>query len=447
MSLDPTLRFLYDFKNQHNLQSRFGLGPDVVHTRAQDGYSSYYESTGVMRFATVDQPRFDHDPLTGEPLGILHEPARRNRCVRATDFSTVWTALAAVYERTDNAGLSPDGKNELAKFQVDTAGGTTSNFGVFQSITVAAGDVTKSIHAKPDQTDWIAIRSVNYDVGVNGFTYFNVRTGVIGTVAAGITAKIHKAKHGLYRCVASFNTVATAGQFRIYIAAGDGDVSITRDGKTSVFLWGGQSEDGDFVTSLIPTVATVQDRGDDLYQVLNVSAYINHGTTIYCRASLLDDYVVNQGLWSLDDGVGSRTSEAIMGGTNTLVAFGSGGMSVQTANDAIPDNTIVQVAHRIAVNSCAMYVDGVASTPDNLVASVPIPTALNIGSRFDDSVPWAGHIEEFRLYVEGKIDGDLSELSLGNTPYGFPDLVASSKAMPNGVNAAAIPRGTFISGM
>ena len=40
--------------------------------------ATYYDSAGVIQTASTDTPRFDHDPVTGECLGLLIEDARTN---------------------------------------------------------------------------------------------------------------------------------------------------------------------------------------------------------------------------------------------------------------------------------------------------------------------------------------------------------------------------------
>ena len=48
----------------------------VTFTRASSG--TYVDSQGVIQIAANDEPRFDHDPTTGESLGLLVEEQRTN---------------------------------------------------------------------------------------------------------------------------------------------------------------------------------------------------------------------------------------------------------------------------------------------------------------------------------------------------------------------------------
>jgi hypothetical protein len=47
------------------------LYPIITFTRASGG--SYVGADGLIKLAGVNEPRFDHDPYTGESLGFLVE--------------------------------------------------------------------------------------------------------------------------------------------------------------------------------------------------------------------------------------------------------------------------------------------------------------------------------------------------------------------------------------
>jgi hypothetical protein len=52
------------------------LDPRITFTRASA--ATYYDADGVLRFGGNNQARFDHDPVTGESLGLLIEEQRTN---------------------------------------------------------------------------------------------------------------------------------------------------------------------------------------------------------------------------------------------------------------------------------------------------------------------------------------------------------------------------------
>ena len=70
-----------DFPNiRPSLDLRFALAkkldPRITFTRGSTG--TYFGPDGLMRTAGVNEPRFDHDPITGQSLGLLVEEQRTN---------------------------------------------------------------------------------------------------------------------------------------------------------------------------------------------------------------------------------------------------------------------------------------------------------------------------------------------------------------------------------
>lgn len=62
------------------------LDPRITFTRASSG--TYFDSSGVIQTATTNTPRFDHNPSTGESLGLLIEEQRTNLLLNSATLST-----------------------------------------------------------------------------------------------------------------------------------------------------------------------------------------------------------------------------------------------------------------------------------------------------------------------------------------------------------------------
>ena len=81
-----------DFPNlRPSLDIRFALAkkldPRITFTRGGPG--TYFGPDGLMRTAGVNEPRFDHDPITGQSLGLLIEESRTNQITRGDIEGTV----------------------------------------------------------------------------------------------------------------------------------------------------------------------------------------------------------------------------------------------------------------------------------------------------------------------------------------------------------------------
>ena len=87
-SLD--LRFA-DSKSLVDSVSRQSL---VTFTRASS--ATFIDSTGTLQTAATDVPRFDHNPITGESLGLLVEEQRTNLLLNSATLATQSVTVTAV---------------------------------------------------------------------------------------------------------------------------------------------------------------------------------------------------------------------------------------------------------------------------------------------------------------------------------------------------------------
>ena len=76
----PTLDL--DFANTKTLD------PRITFTRASSG--SYFGADGILKYAGVNEARFDHNPVTGESLGLLVEEPRANNVFVSDRVDVNW---------------------------------------------------------------------------------------------------------------------------------------------------------------------------------------------------------------------------------------------------------------------------------------------------------------------------------------------------------------------
>ena len=107
----------------------------VTFTRASSG--TFVGSDGVRQTATTNEPRFDHNPTTGESLGLLVEEARTNALLNSATLSTQSVTVAAAANT-----LSFYGTGTVTLTGVSTAGplvGTGANDRVSLTFTPTVG--------------------------------------------------------------------------------------------------------------------------------------------------------------------------------------------------------------------------------------------------------------------------------------------------------------------
>lgn len=115
----------------------------VTFTRASSG--TYVDSAGVLQTATTNEPRFDHNPTTGESLGLLVEEARTNLLLNSGTLSTQSVTVTAVAHT-----LSFTGTGTITMTGTSTAGplvgtGTGETNRVSLTFTPTAGSLTLTV--------------------------------------------------------------------------------------------------------------------------------------------------------------------------------------------------------------------------------------------------------------------------------------------------------------
>jgi len=221
-------------------------------TFARSSTGTYVGADGLIKYAAVNEPRFDHSPTSGESLGLLVEESRTNNVEYSNDFSNAYWTKKDLTIITNDA-IAPDGTNTAQKLIPNTTA-TNHTFSRFQ-ITVNSCRV--SVYVKYAGWRYLCFLS-NINAGVYG-----VYDLLNGTASSG---EITSVGNGWYRIVStqypgsgantwtvSFtNTFSTDYYTQNTWPSGQGVVA-TGDGVAGVHMWGFQSENGAFATSIIPT--------------------------------------------------------------------------------------------------------------------------------------------------------------------------------------------------
>jgi len=235
----------------------------------------------VLLNAGGNQPRFDNNPTTGESLGLLIEEQRTNLFTYSSAFDDAsWSKSASSV--TANTVIAPDGTLSADALIEDA---TNAQHFISKVASIQSGSVTLSIYAKAAGRDWIRIQTYS---GV--YAWFNISTGVLGTVQSGCTATITSVGNGWYRCTATVTYVNQTNY--IFLANADGVTSYTGNGFSGVFLWGAQLEAASFATSYISTTSATATRAADSAQMTgaNFTSWYSQGFgTLYAEYAHLQD--------------------------------------------------------------------------------------------------------------------------------------------------------------
>jgi hypothetical protein len=256
----------------------------------------------ALQTALAGVPRFEHNPLTGESLGLEIEEQRANLLTYSEQFdNAVWAKTNATI--TANTVVAPGGTLTADVLTEDTA--TSEHRLRVTSISKSANQVlTYSIYAKANGRHF----NLSMESGGAGlYTAFNLTTGQFTDYAAATgwtrgTTTLTPVGNGWYRCSISGTTDAgTSLNVRVQLSdaypSAAPNTSYTGDGVSGLFIWGAQLEAGAFATSYIPTVASQVTRSADVASMTgtNFSSWFRQDEgTMYVQGSGRQRFVAIQ---------------------------------------------------------------------------------------------------------------------------------------------------------
>jgi hypothetical protein len=345
----------------------------VTFTRASSG--TFVGSDGVLQTAVTDAPRFDHNPTTGESLGLLVEEQRTNLLLRSEEFDNAsWTKARASI--TANQIAAPNGETTADKLVEDTTA-SNSHF-VQQSYSSTSGTYTFSVYVKAaERTQAYIGLSDGATALVGGVADFSA--GTIGAGGGGswtnVSTRIIPLANGWYRCsVTATQGAGTVVIPQIFIATG-GAISYTGNGSSGIYLWGAQLEAGAFPTSYIPTTAAAT-RSASVADVIN-QAIANNIRTLYLE--FRSPASGTRGVASLNDNTANERVNVLTSGTDPRLVVVDGG--VEQANvdgGTVTANQRTRIAVRINENDFAISINGGAVVTDTS-GTLPTVDRLMLG--------------------------------------------------------------------
>lgn len=264
------------------------LDPRITFSRGTG--ATRVNASGFIEVVGNTDPRFDYDPVTLAPRGLLIEEARTNLLVRSEEFDNAsWVKTSATV--TANSTNAPSGTVSADTF----IPGNGINLGAAilnQDISKAASAVTYavSVYVKAAGYNRVLIRCQDSGGTTNrADVVVSLVDGAItgaataaGTFSAA-SAIVQNAANGFYRIALTF-TSSTDPFLRTMVLAQD-SVATVGNGTSGIFLYGAQLEAGAFATSYIPTVASTVSRSADVATMTgtNFSSWYNQneGTFVF----------------------------------------------------------------------------------------------------------------------------------------------------------------------
>jgi hypothetical protein len=253
-----------------------------------------------------------------------------------------------------------------------------ANHGISQSITVASAVYTLSVYAKKGERDFLWIN--HNATGLYKNAYFNIATGVVGSVDSGWTSAIEDVGDGIYRCSVTFTAVAGTYAFAIYNTTADGgSAAYVGDVTKGTYLWGAQLVLGTAAGPYIPTTTVAVTRNADVLTGTggNIPNLKNITGTFQWSGAI--DASTNYTLFQISDGSITGNSHVcrLEGNTAKMKAFAYSGGVVQVNNDhtsAWTSGSTYKINSYVDTNNAASVINGSDRKTD---ASVTIPAGIN----------------------------------------------------------------------
>jgi hypothetical protein len=379
----PTIRPTLDlaFDKVKRLDSR------VTFTRTST--ATYVDENGIIQTAAVDEPRFDHDPATGESLGLLIEESRTNLIDNSTDFATWNDGTGSGPNLTlrwiqSNVAIAPDGTNTASKLIPSTESDNQRIFKVIGSTNQYLNQIlTFSVFAKAGEYTKIYLR--NDSGGVSGI-YVNLLDGTVISVSdQSIAYSITPYPNGWYKItLTGQETDSGSGHVPWISVVNDSDsYNYAGDGSDDgVYIWGAQVELGSFPTSYIPTSGSTVTRSRDIMSITGSSftSFINNDEGTWSI-----DYKnvgTGAGLLLISDGTsGGRYMQLNIASDTQVSANLVNGSTVVTLSQnpiASSRNNFTKIAFAVKENDFAFSANGNTTLTDTTNVSLPIPTSLTL---------------------------------------------------------------------
>jgi hypothetical protein len=325
----------------------------------------YIPTTSTINSA----PRFDHNPTTGESLGLLVEESRTNSLVQSEDFSTTWTQSNVTV--TTNTVTAPDGTTTADTFGPVVGDGLTTTRFLRQTPALTTQQAyTLSVFVKVGTATINGIALFVSDQTATNIFRGNFNLFTLGTTAGSTgwatpTSTIIPYPNGWYRCILSgvTSTAHTSLRAIIYL----NQFGTTADTYGTIHIWGAQLEAGAFPTSYIPTTTATVTRSADVASITGAS----FGTT---RTNLLlQSEQFNYAAWTKVASTitsnaatapsGSVTADKIVEGSantahyliSSATAMTSGTTYVGSVYAKASERTILQLTFQGATHGSSYY--------------------------------------------------------------------------------------------
>jgi len=358
------------------------LDPRITFTRASTG--TYVGSDGLIATAATDAPRFDHNPTTGESLGLLVEEARTNSVTNNTMVGAVagtpgTNPTGWIYATAQSNGLTisivgtgvENGINYIDyRFNGTTVASPNACAMAFTNATAATAQTWTS------STYWkLAAGSTtgttNWQLGLIESTAVGVFiTGAFYSQTAPTSAALITQRPTATRTLSGGATVGLISYPLNISVAGNTAIDFT------IRIGLPQLEQGAFATSVIPTTTATATRAADVASITgsNFSSFYNQTEGSFFCSTFAPKGIIIYGTGDTFD-----NTQYVVVSSSANVNIRSGGALSALLTAPVSTIELTNIAHGYAANNFAAVSNGGAISTDTSGAVPVAQVRLTLG--------------------------------------------------------------------
>jgi len=385
-----------DFANKKSLVDRISGNNLITFTRSSIG--SYVGADGLIKYAAADEPRFDHDPETGESLGLLIEEQRTNLVNRSTATGATIGVLGSGGELPTGWGIDqvqPGTNLEIVNF------GTEKGLNYIDLRFYGTTTGTNRWLVRPGSAFNIT-NGVTYSVScyaklISGSTAGNY-LNYVGASLIGVNSNSN-----LTRYTRTFTATST-GTLYHRLDVGVNSIGTTYD--LTIRFAAPQLEQGSFPTSYIPTSSSTLTRNADNLTITN--ANYPFPCTIFGEYNTYVNQYARRFFEIIPPSASGNTSIRPLINTNGVISAFSTytNASVAQTTNSITPYTPFKFTFGIGRTGTSYTTDKLVldggDIAESTTSTLPDTYFTNIlfgnSTIGDDPRRWCGHINRFVLY-------------------------------------------------
>lgn len=345
-------------------------------------------------------PRFDYDPVTLAPKGLLIEEQQTNLLTYSSEFDNAAWFKGAGVTVTINQVAAPDGTVTADLITSPEDQGCYENL-----LSVGTGvTVTNSIYIKAGTATQLLFRD---DLGTGRHIVINPETGQItGSSGTILSSGSSSMGNGWYRYYMTYVTDSVNAR---------NWVRNNTAGTLTYYTWGAQVEVGAFPTSYIPTTSAAVTRAADNASMVgtNFSSWYNQSEGTVSSGY---DVILNTGSRIIFDiganGAFGTTVYSVQ--TSSYVGLLPGTAPVTMTSTVNTTSLVNKIATGLQNNNSIISVNGALGGLDSICTMPSNATTLTIGcSQFGGVLNnyLNGHIQSIKYYPRRLANGDLQAIT------------------------------------